>query len=92
MNNHHQKTLAAVYAEPVRSDVRWSEVENLLFAEGAEGHNGHGSRFAVHLNGKVAVFHRPHPGEIVDKGALRSVRDFLDLAGVRPALQPEAGA
>jgi len=35
------------------------------------------------LNNVVAVFHRPHPQKETDKGALKSVRRFLENAGVK---------
>jgi hypothetical protein len=31
-----------------------------------------------------AVFHRPHPRKETDKGAIKSVRRFLEAAGVKP--------
>jgi hypothetical protein len=37
----------------------------------------------VALNGIRAVFHRPHPTNETDKGALSSVRKFLENAGVK---------
>jgi hypothetical protein len=43
---------------------------------------GSGSRVRVKLNGVFAVFHRPHPERVTDKGALKSVRKFLVNAGV----------
>ena len=80
----HTRTLARVFESPVRSDVRWAEVETLLRALGAEITEGAGSRVRVRLNGVRAVFHRPHPAPVTDKGALRSVRRFLIEAGVSP--------
>lgn len=53
-------------------------------ALGAELSEGRGSRVRVALNGVRAVIHRPHPRKETDKGALRSVRRFLDEAGVKP--------
>lgn len=44
---------------------------------------GRGSRVRVALNGIRAVFHRPHPQNVTDKGALLSVRRFLTTAGVK---------
>ena len=49
---------------------------------GAEITEGNGSRVRVTLRGVRAVFHRPHPEKETDKGAVGSVRDFLDAAGV----------
>lgn len=84
LSSRHRKTLAAVFEEPVRSNVAWSDVEALFRALGAEISEGRGSRVRVYLDGVRAVFHRPHPEKETDKGALKSVRGFLREAGVEP--------
>ncbi len=84
LSGKHRKMLATVFADPIRSNVKWSEVEGLLRALGADLSGGRGSRIRVHLHGVRAVFHRPHPQPETDKGALRSVRRFLSEAGVNP--------
>jgi predicted RNA binding protein YcfA (HicA-like mRNA interferase family) len=84
LSGKHRKTLASIFDVPVRSDVRWTDVEKLLEALGAELTEGRGSRIRVYLNGVRAVFHRPHPQKEIDKGALRSVRRFIVNAGVAP--------
>ncbi len=80
----HDRTLAAFFASPVRAGVPWSDIESLLVNSGAEITAGSGSRVFVALNGVRAVFHRPHPRKETDKGALMSVRRFLEQAGVTP--------
>jgi hypothetical protein len=82
MNSKNTKTLEAVFREPLQSSIPWSDVESLFSALGAEISEGAGSRVRVKLNGIRAVFHRPHPENTIDKGALRSVRRFLENAGV----------
>lgn len=84
LGNKRRKTLQAVFEDPVRSNVAWTEVEKLFVALGAEISEGRGSRLRVHLSGVRAVFHRPHPQKETDKGALRSVRRFLAEAGFEP--------
>ncbi len=84
MRTKHQRTLRAVFANPVRANVNWSDVEALLVACGAEIREAEGSRVFFDLNGVAAVFHRPHPGKEAGKGALRAVRRFLAEAGVAP--------
>lgn len=84
LSGRHQKTLESVFAEPVLSNVLWSDIESLLQALGAELTEGRGSRVRVHLDGVRAVFHRPHPRKEIDKGALKSVRRFLIAAGIEP--------
>jgi hypothetical protein len=56
----HDKTLAAIFAEPTRANVKWADIEALLNHRGAEITEGEGSRVRVLLNGIRAVFHRPH--------------------------------
>lgn len=84
LSSRHRKTLGAIFEEPVRSNVAWSDVEALLKALDAEVSEGRGSRVRVYLGGVRAIFHRPRPEKETDKGALKSVRRFLSEAGVEP--------
>ena len=84
LSRKHLKTLQAIFANPVRANVKWAEIESLLQALGADLSEGRGSRVRIHLNGVRAVFHRPHPEPDTDKGALKSMRRFLTEAGVKP--------
>jgi hypothetical protein len=45
---------------------------------------GRGSRVRVALRGVRAVFHRPHPRNETDRGAVAAVRRFLQEAGIEP--------
>jgi hypothetical protein len=84
MNKRHQKTLDAIFENPVRSDILWKDIEALFIAKGADLSEGRGPRVRVALKGVRAVFHRPHPQRTTDKGAVKSVRRFLQEAGVEP--------
>jgi hypothetical protein len=84
MSRKHRRTLEAIFAEPVRANLVWADVEALLRHLGAEMSEGAGSRVWIALNGVRAVFHRPHPRKETDKGALRSMRRFLTEAGETP--------
>ena len=86
MNTKNLKTLKKVFEDPVRSDLDWTDIESLLNALGAEISEGSGSRVRIALNGIRAVFHRPHPERVTDKGALKSMRRFLTEAGVKYGL------
>lgn len=83
MNTKQKNTLATVFERPVRSDISWSDIENLLSGLGATITEGRGSRVRVALNGVKAVFHRPHPERITDRGQVASLRRFLEEAGVQ---------
>lgn len=84
MRKKHADTLNAIFHTPVLSNVNWSDIESLFISLGANVIKGRGSRVKIHFNDRVSVFHRPHPQKEIDKGALVSVRRFLEEAGVRP--------
>jgi hypothetical protein len=84
VDSKHQKTLKAIFERPERANIPWRDIEALLIALGAEITEGNGSRRRVALNDVRAVFHRPHPRKETDKGAIKSVRRFLEAAGVKP--------
>jgi hypothetical protein len=84
MIGKHQKTLRAIFANPVRSNINWTDIESLLMALGAERDEGSGSRVRFALNGIRATFQRPHPQKETDRGAVKSVRRFLEEGGIRP--------
>ena len=83
MNKKQRQTLKAVFSSPVRSDIKWTSIEN-LFKVGAEVSQGRGSRVRVSLNGIKAVFHEPHPERETDKGAVKAVQEFLINADLNP--------
>ena len=84
-NAKHKKILKAVFELPMKSNIKWNDIEALFIALGAEISEGSGSRVRVYLNGIRAVFHRPHPEKETDKGAVKSVQRFLKEAGVKDA-------
>ncbi len=84
MSRKHDRTLEAIFKTPVQSNVEWHNCEQLLKSLGADISEGEGSRVRIALNGVRAVFHRPHPRKEIDKGALVSLRKFLENAGIKP--------
>ncbi|MEW6665027.1 MAG: type II toxin-antitoxin system HicA family toxin [Thermodesulfobacteriota bacterium] len=84
MNKKQRQTLGRIFEKPDRSDIEWSEVVALFKALGGELSEGRGSRVRVALKDVRAVFHRPHPERVIDKGMVKSVRRFLSEAGVNP--------
>jgi len=55
-----------------------------LIGLGADVSEREGSRVAIYLFQEVRVFHRPHPSPKTDKGAVVSVRKWLEQHGVKP--------
>ena len=83
MSSKHKKTMELIYKNPVQANILWSDIEKLFVYLGGKVSEGSGSRVRVNLNGTRAVFHRPRPQKNTDKGAVNSVRRFLENAGVR---------
>jgi hypothetical protein len=84
MKRKHQKTLDLIFARPVSANVQWRDIEALFVELGAEVTEREGSRVAVVLFGEVRVFHRPHPSPNTDKGAVASIRKWLEQHRVSP--------
>lgn len=84
MQTKHRRTLEAIFEKPERSNIPWQDIEALFIALGAEVTEGRGSRVRVALSDVRAVFHRPHPQKETEKGAIKSVRRFLQEAGITP--------
>ena len=82
VNRKHKRTLDKIIEKPERSDISWKDIEALITALGGEISEGRGSRVRIFLNGMRAVFHRPHPKRVTDKGAVKSMRRFLKEAEV----------
>ncbi|MGE3541097.1 MAG: type II toxin-antitoxin system HicA family toxin [Candidatus Tectimicrobiota bacterium] len=84
MRRKHQRTLQAIFAHPVRANIQWRDIEALFVELGADISEREGSRVAVVLFGEVRVFHRPHPSPNTDKGAVASIRHWLQQHGIVP--------
>src|SRR5205814_79132 len=78
----HDKTFAALFADPVRANIRWADAVALLKHHGAAEEALGGSMFAYTLHDMRAVFHRPHPGNQTTKPLVRAIRAFLEEAAV----------
>lgn len=82
MNSRHQKTLAALLADPVNGNLEWSKIEALLLALGCQLTEGPGSAVTFVNSGRRANFHRPHPAEEAMRYRIKAVREFLEKIGV----------
>lgn len=84
MKRKHTKTLEALFAHPTPANIQWRDVEALFKELGAVVSEREGSRIGVELFGEIRVFHRPHPSPDTDKGAVASIRRWLEEHGVKP--------
>ena len=84
MKRKHERTLDLIFARPTSANIQWRDIEALFNELGAEVSEREGSRVAVVLFEEVRVFHRPHPSPNTDKGAVASIRNWLQQHGVEP--------
>ena len=84
MKRQQQRTLELIFAHPTSGNVHWTDIVALFRELGAEIREREGSRVEVFLFGEVRVFHRPHPRPDTDKGAVTSIRNWLETHGVKP--------
>ena len=86
MKRKHQRTLELLFSRPTSANIQWRDIEALFIELGAEVSEREGSRIAVVLFQEVRVFQRPHPSPDTDtdKGAVASIRKWLEQHGVEP--------
>ncbi len=84
MNNNQRQTLAAIFTNPISPAIAWRDIESLFKACGGTIKEGSGSRVWFIMGKDVATFHRPHPSPNTDRGAVKSVRRFFEMIGVKP--------
>ncbi len=84
MKRKHAKTLELIFSRPASGNVRWSDIEALFIELGGQVSEREGSRVLVRLFNDRRVFHRPHPEPTTDKGAVESIRKWLEENGVKP--------
>lgn len=84
MKARHRRTLESIFARPTSGNIRWEDIVALFRELGAELVEREGSRLGVRLFGDRRVFHRPHPSPMTDKGAIESIRKWLEANGVKP--------
>jgi len=74
LNNKHKTTLKAIFEDPIRSDIRWSDIESLIEALGGVITQGNGSRVRFQIGDIAATIHRPHPEPEISKSAVKTLR------------------
>jgi hypothetical protein len=84
VNKKHQKTLKAIFKNPVPKTLEWKRIEALFIALGASVIEGRGSRVRFELNGVIGTFHRPHPQKEAKPYQVRDARRFLEQTGITP--------
>ena len=84
MKLKYRRTLQLIFSRPASGNIRWDDIVSLFRELGAEIKEREGSRVEVFLFGQIRVYHRPHPRSDTDKGAVASIRRWLEENGVKP--------
>ncbi|OIO82877.1 MAG: hypothetical protein AUJ88_00975 [Gallionellaceae bacterium CG1_02_56_997] len=84
MKRKPQRTLELIFHRPINGNIQWKDIEALFAELGVTISEREGSRILVRLFDERRVFHRPHPSPNTDKGAVESIRKWLDDNGVKP--------
>ncbi len=84
MNATHQKTLEAIFKNPVSKSLEWRRIEALLIAIECKLIEGNGSRVRFEKSDVIATFHRPHPSKEAKPYQVKDARLFLETIGMKP--------
>ncbi len=90
MSHKHEHFIRAIFQDPISGNIHWREVESLLHHLGATVESLSGARIRVVLNGAEGILHRPHHSNVLDRQAIKHLREYLAHARVTPSLY-EAG-
>ncbi|MBE9167311.1 type II toxin-antitoxin system HicA family toxin [Pleurocapsales cyanobacterium LEGE 06147] len=82
MNRKQRNTYDALFAEPIRRNIAWSDVVSLIKALGGEVIQKEGSRVRFDLKGISLNIHSPHPQKELKRYQVKAVRDFLINADI----------
>lgn len=86
LNSKQRKTLGAIFASPIPTDMTWKDLESLLKALGADISESSGSRVRLRIDEikYVGGLHKPHNPPYLPRYAIKSLRQFLIQVGVEP--------
>jgi len=82
MNNKQKKALENIYSDPVKKNIKWTDVEKLIISIDGMIKQGNGSRIRIVLNEVSLNIHTPHPGNELKPYQVKALRKFLSDAGI----------
>ena len=83
MNSKQEKTLKAIYRNPISKTIVYSDVESLLLSIGCDIDEGDGSRVTFLKDGLSLDVHRPHPQKEAKPYQIKDIRTFLSKLGFK---------
>jgi hypothetical protein len=82
MNKKQRKTYDAIFVDPIRPNIVWDDVVNLIQSLGGIITQGDGSRVRFDLNKISLNIHSPHSQKELKRYQIKALREFLIKAGV----------
>lgn len=84
MNSKHQKTLKSLFDDPVKKNIKWSDVEKLIVGVEGQIRQGDGSRIRIGLGEQFLNIHTPHPQKELKPYQVRAIRKLFIERGIEP--------
>jgi HicA toxin of bacterial toxin-antitoxin, len=81
VNSSQQKTLEALFKDPINGNIEWRKIESMLLAVGCQKIESFGSSVTFAKDGVRVSFHRPHPQKEALRYRVKDAREFLKLLG-----------
>ena len=82
MNKKQRNTYNALFAEPIRRNILWTDVVSLVLTLDGQVLQGDGSRVRFDLNDVSLNIHSPHPQKELKRYQVKAIREFLLNAGI----------
>jgi len=83
VNSKHQRTLEAIWTDPVNGNLEWARIEALLVVLGCRVVEGPGSSVTFEHQGRKLTLHRPHPSKEALRYRVKAVREFLQRLEIK---------
>ncbi len=82
MNSKQQKIFSSLFDNPIRKNIKWTDVEKLIVAVGGQLKQGDGSRVRITLGGFSLNIHSPHPQKELKPYQIRAIRKLFIEKGL----------
>ncbi len=82
MNSKQQKTFESLLVNPVKKNIKWTDVAKLIIAVGGEVKQGDGSRIRIVFDDYSLNIHSPHPQKELEPYQIRAIRTLFVEQGI----------
>lgn len=84
MNNNQQKTLKSLFDNPVKKNIKWTDVEKLIISVQGRISQGDGTRIRIVIGEQSLNIHTPHPHKELKPYQIRAIRKLFIEQGLVP--------